>query len=417
LPSLTDYTAGVTVYVGSINPTGVSGTGVTIGQFMTGINIKTGQVMWNVTTLKKGDGSESFFSTADCETDNGVFIARGMEGEIMAWDLYSGQLKWSTKLPYPWGEFGPYQVATGYGLYITGTYNGVFGINETNGNIEWNFHAYTPYQFETPYQTGIGSAEYAFHVGVLIADKKVYISAAEHTPSEPLTRGLKLYCLNVLTGEQLWNVSGSQVDQSRAFTGAIAEGYLVFGSEYDAVMYVFGKGKSATTVTAPDTVIPKGNGVVIKGTVLDLSPAQPNTPCVSKESMTTQIEYLNMQYPIDGVGHNIQMTGVPVTLTAIDSNNNPTNIGTVTTSAYYGTFEMAWTPPAEGTYKIIASFVGDDSYGSSGAATAVSVGPAIATPATPEIPTPVDNTMLLYGILVLVVIAILIGLVALLRKR
>jgi hypothetical protein len=187
-------------------------------------------------------------------------------------------------------------------------------------------------------------------------------------------------------------------------------------------MYVFGKGKSATTVTAPDVVVPKGSGVVIKGTVLDMSPAQPSTPAVSKDSMATQMEYLNLQMPIDGVGHDIQMTGVPVTLTAIDAGNNVIEIGTVTTSAYYGTFEMAWTPPEEGTYKIVASFTGDDSYGSSAASTAVSVGPATETPsgngggaeAAP------DSTMLLYGILAAVVIAIVIGLVAIalvLRKR
>ena len=88
------------------------------------------------------------------------------------------------------------------------------------------------------------------------------------------------------------------------------------------------------------------------------------------------MEYLHMQHPIDGYNHDVTMTGVPVTLTAIDEKGTYINIGTATTSAYYGTFEMAWTPPAEGTYKIIASFAGDDSYGSSGASTAVSVGPA-----------------------------------------
>jgi hypothetical protein len=132
------------------------------------------------------------------------------------------------------------------------------------------------------------------------------------------------------------------------------------------------------------------------------------------------MEYLHMQYPVDGIWHNLTMTGVPVTLIAIDENDNGVNIGTATTSAYYGTFEMAWTPPAEGTYRIIASFAGDDSYGSSGASTAVSVGPAPATITLPEIPTPVDNTMLLYGILAAVIIAIILAIIAILvvlRKR
>jgi hypothetical protein len=129
------------------------------------------------------------------------------------------------------------------------------------------------------------------------------------------------------------------------------------------------------------------------------------------------MDYLHMQLPIDGIRHNETIMGVPVSLTAISSDGSSIDIGTVTTDGYYGTFSKSWTPPNEGDYNIIASFAGDDSYGSSGASTAVSVGPATPTPETPEIPTPVDNTMLLYGLIVLVIIAIIIGLVALLWKR
>jgi len=78
-----------------------------------------------------------------------------------------------------------------------------------------------------------------------------------------------------------------------------------------------------------------------------------------------------------------------VTLTAIGSDRNYIDIGTVTTSGYYGTFGLAWTPSEEGTYEIIASFEGDDSYGSSGASTFVSVGPAPA-PAVPIEPEPTE---------------------------
>jgi len=38
-----------------------------------------------------------------------------------------------------------------------------------------------------------------------------------------------------------------------------------------------------------------------------------------------------------------------------DEDGSVTDIGTVTSSGYYGTFEKAWTPSAEGTYKIIAT--------------------------------------------------------------
>jgi hypothetical protein len=156
-------------------------------------------------------------------------------------------------------------------------------------------------------------------------------------------------------------------------------------------------------------VIAKGNGVVIKGTVLDKSPAQLGTPCVSEDSMSTQMEYLHMQHPIDGIWHNVTMTGVPVTLTAIDESGGSVNIGTATTSAYYGTYEMAWTPPAEGTYKIIASFAGDESYGS--------MGPAPAAILFPEQATLVDYTMTIVGRGIAIIIAVALVGVLILRKK
>jgi hypothetical protein len=165
--------------------------------------------------------------------------------------------------------------------------------------------------------------------------------------------------------------------------------------------------------------VPKGNGIVIKGTVLDLSPAQPDTPCVSKESMTTQMEYLHMQRPNDGIKHDTTITGVPVTLTAMSADGTYLDLGTVTTDGYYGTFSKTWTPPAEGDYKIIASFVGDDSYGSSAAATAISVGPAAEAPENPQTTVP-DYTMTIVYAAVAIIIAVVISVaiaVLLLRKR
>jgi hypothetical protein len=133
--------------------------------------------------------------------------------------------------------------------------------------------------------------------------------------------------------------------------------------------------------------------------------------------MTNQMEYLHMQHPIDGYNHNVAMTGVPVSLTAIDEKGSYVDIGSVTTSAYYGTFEMAWTPPAEGTYQIVAAFTGDDSYGSSSAATAISVGPAPTPVAFPEEPPTPDYTMTILGVGIAVIIAVaLVGLI-LYRKK
>ena len=409
LPDTTDYQVGISVrtsksfVAGAPNKTDVFGA-----------SILSGQELWHASL------DEWQYSTSTDYADHGKFAMLSEQGYYIALDLFTGNVAWrSDRFDYPWDEpgFGGYNALSAYGLLYRNAYTGIYAFNWTNGKLVWKYESPAGATYETPYVDENGETVYSTNIGGAIADGKYYIYNTEHSATVPITRGWQLHCINATTGEGMWKVEipggGSKHTTD---IGPIADGYLSLASS-DGYMYVFGKGKSATTVTAPDVVVPKGNGVVIKGTVLDLSPAQPNTPCVSTESMSLQMEYIHKQQPIDGIWHNETITGVPVMLTAVSSDGSVIDIGTVTTNGYYGTFGQEWTPPDEGTYQIIATFAGDASYGSSGASTVISVGPATPTPETPEIPTPVDNTMLLYGILVLVVIAIIIGLVALLWKR
>lgn len=134
------------------------------------------------------------------------------------------------------------------------------------------------------------------------------------------------------------------------------------------------------------------------------------------------MEYLHMQIPIGGIYNNVTMTGVPVKLTAVDPNGNAIDIGTATTDPYYGTFSFSWTPNMEGSYKVIASFEGDDSYGSSGASTAIVVGAAatITQPTTTPLNLdPISNTMmtLTIGVGIAIIIAVAIVGLLVLRKK
>ena len=131
-----------------------------------------------------------------------------------------------------------------------------------------------------------------------------------------------------------------------------------------------------------------------------------------------------MQHPVNGLYGDVTITGVPVALCAIDSDGNYIDIGTATTEGYYGTFGLAWIPTEEGTYKIVASFEGDESYGSSGAATYVTVGPAPTSggdiepePEPEPEPTPLISTEI--AIAIAVIAAVVIGVVAFvfLRRR
>ena len=375
------------------------------GMTITGTNIYTGQKTSANDTLVPYTPSQAI-------VDHGKIAVLCQDGIVGCWDLSTGKRVWTSQSVYtaggyPWGIWGAYSAASYGGNLILSEYAGVYAFNWTTGKISWVYQDYGV-PFETPYE-GLNP----FNAGVSIVDGMIYTYNTEHTQSQPITRGWKFHCINATTGKGVWNIT------TPMNPGAMADGYTI-ASAQDGYMYVFGAGKSATTVTAGPKTIALGDKVLIEGSVVDLSPAQPGTPCVSAGSMTTQMEYLHMQQPIGGIWGDIAMTGVPVYVYAVDPNNNYKDIGVATTNGYYGTFGIPFTPEVEGTYTIMASFGGDVSYGSSGASTAVFVGPApTVAPTTEPEPAP-DYTGLLYAIMAAVIVAIVIGIVAIflvLRKH
>jgi hypothetical protein len=133
------------------------------------------------------------------------------------------------------------------------------------------------------------------------------------------------------------------------------------------------------------------------------------------------MEYLHMQQPIDGIYHNVTVTGVPVSIDAVDPNNNYVHIGD-TISDETGTFGYTWTPTFAGQYKITASFAGDASYGSSWADAYATVTQAPSASATPaQVQAAADYTMTIIasaiGIAIVVVISVALATVLILRKR
>ena len=404
-----DYEAGLAASCSWASPPGGQwciGVNITVTDLLTGNNLWT--YMTNDTVTENAQSPSSFVM------DRGK-LAFGAHGRHWTcFDGRTGKRLWtSEQSAYPWGAWWPYSTAS-YDInetcsaIITSTYEGVYAINWEDGKILWRYTDKNSVPFEGPYDAT------PFFTGILSADGKIFAYNGEHTTSYPRDRAWSMYCINGTTGELVWKIKNPMVP------GAMADGYLTAANNYDGYMYVFGKGKSEATVTGPETTVPLGTAVLIKGTVMDLSPAQPGTPCVSKDSMTTQMENIHMQMSISGLWGNETLTGVPVVLTAIGSDGSVTDIGTTTTNGYYGTFGYAWTPPSEGVYTIMASFAGDDSYGSSTAATAVSVGPAPIIAPTPTLIAQTDYTPTLMGILAAVVVAIVVSVIALvvvLRKR
>jgi hypothetical protein len=380
LPTLYDMNAGYGASYGSITP---SAMGVAYGTTVTGYDLFTGEELWT-----KSVEDEGMYSGSCAVADHGKVALLMKNGYWLAWDLATGDLAWKSELmDYPWGaaSFGGYAVQSAYGMLFRQSYDGVYAFNWDDGTIAWHYKdPANPY--ETPYRDANTGTLYSFDQGAWIADGKMYTLNNEHTPTPPITRGWGVNCIDIFTGERVWKIEGIS---DWVAPGPISDGYLTV-SAADGYMYVFGKGESETTVMAPLSNVAKGSPITITGSVLDMSPGQPGTPCVSADSMSTQMKYIHLQQPIDGIWHNETITGVPVSLTAIGEDGTYVDIGTVTTEGYSGTFGKSWTPTIEGTYQIIASFDGDDSYGSSSATTWVTVGPAAsaAAPIEPEQPTP-----------------------------
>jgi hypothetical protein len=208
-----------------------------------------------------------------------------------------------------------------------------------------------------------------------------------------------LHAINSDTGEGIWNIAGMFAPQ------AIADGYLLATNGYDNKLYCFGKGPSETTVSVSPKIVQKGESVLIEGTILDMSPAQPGTPCVSKEFMSDWMEFLHMQDP-----HMPMVTkGVPILLFYMGIDGQLIELDTVVSDN--SGFAYEWTPPDEDMYTILALFAGDDSYGLSTATTHIKVNAAVSpdTPIEPEEPVTSLISTEVAIILAVVVIAVIGG--------
>ncbi len=401
LPSLIDFENCLGASV-----SGITQAGAYVGETLTGYDLMTGQVLWTKNI------SEPMYSSICDLVDHGKLATLSAHGYYVAFDLRTGAQVWKgEQMDYPWGSasFGAYSAISAYGMIIRESMDGIYAFDWDTGKKVWKYEAPSN-PFESPYTGENGTSVYAFYsfgVGGQVADGKFYTWTYEHTESWPVTRGWSLHCINVTDGKGLWNITGCMTP------GAIADGYMTAGNTYDGYMYVFGKGKSTTSLEAPSVAINQGQSVVLSGQVLDQSSAQPNTPCVSAASMGEWMSYLHMQMPIPD-----NVIGVPVSLDTIDPNGNYIHIADVTTDMS-GTYSVMWEPEIPGKYIVTATFMGDDSYGSSYAEAAVGVVEAIesAEPtATSSITMPPFETYFI-GTAAVIVIAIAVATFLLLRRR
>jgi hypothetical protein len=360
--------------------------------------------------------------------DGKLFLYGGVGGadwKGVVYDLRTGSKLWETTLIPPAGyDINPYDVFNFKAMYANGIelvhgFGGdIWGINATTGKQMWVTNTLSLLGdpgIETPYGTW---PLWIFMAQCQSGNVAYYGIGHEYDP--PLFHGSQVIALNMTDGSLIWKELGTY---TRAH--AIAQGVYISVNEYDNQVYAFAKGPTKTTVSAPSVGITTVTPITISGTVTDVSPGTeqnavklnyPNgVPAVSDASQSAFMETVYQQQPMP-----YNVTGVPISLSVVDSNGNYREIGTTTSDAL-GTYTYTWVPDIPGDYVLYANFAGSNSYWPSSASAGFHATEA-ATPApTAAPPTGFATTSDLWtGIAVIAVVIIIVGAVLgiiLLRKR
>jgi len=359
-----------------------------------------GQLLW-IKNYTAPTGVSRTFMNSPIDQANRMFFTQDTETfEWIGYSLDSGDVIWgpvrgaTRDFSYYGSGLGGGQIGyTAYGnLYTQGFGGEICAFSGKTGELLWKFNNTN---------SGIDTiwGYYPIFIGA-ITDGKIYAFNNEHSPNYPLYKGEQIYCIDANTGQEIYRMLSwaGQSGGPGTSTTVLADGVLAYYNYYDNSIYAVGKGPSATTVTVQDDSVPKGESVMIKGTVMDVSAGAKKkvatgefnfVPAVADESMASWMEYIYMQQQIPG-----DAKGVPVVLTATYPDGTSHEIGSVTTDMS-GMFKKLWTPPAEGEYTLVATFGGTDGYWPSYAETAIGVGAApspsiqpTAPPTSPAVTTP-----------------------------
>jgi outer membrane protein assembly factor BamB len=353
-----------------------------------------GSVLWRKTYDAPPGGITVFVSGADPKT--GVFVESLKEtGQWVGYNLRTGNRMWTSTadihaLDYYGNDFGGSSVAyLAYGnLYYSGHAGIVYCYDATTGDLLWTYGNGGEGN-STSAGAQMAYGRYPTMIEA-IGNGVVYTSVIEHTVNTPIYKGARTRAINATDGTEIYTLS----DYGSSWTQAIADGFTTFMNGYDNQIYSVGRGPTALTVSAPNLAAASGQPVVLSGTVFDISAGSkqdeqaarfPNgIPCAADSAMTDWMGYVYQQRPLPA-----NFTGVDVTISVLDSNNNERTIGTATTDAT-GAYYLVWTPDIPGNFIVFANFEGTNGYWPSTATSAFTV---MQEPEATSGPTPTPASM------------------------
>ena len=377
------------------------------------VDLDNGQQLW----LKNMTQTPFAASMMMTGASNGTYAE--YTKELFSFSGYStttGDKVWGpvTAFTNPLAYYDQTSAVCAYGKLYSWSFGGeVVCLDMTTGQKIWNWSTGDT-GLNTPY--GVNPLWIIGNYEATVADGVLFVETG-HDYGPPLFSGAKIYALNATTGELIWDIlnfaSGSSLP--------VIYGYMLSFNAYDNQIYCYGKGLTKTTVTTTPVINNQGK-VQITGTVTDQSPGQTclgipaaGTPAIDDKYMSRWMEYLYMQSPKP-----TNATGVPVTLAYVDPNNNYYVIGTTTTDTN-GQYVYTFTPDVPGTYAVLATFAGSNSYFASSAQAHMTFDmPAQPTTAPTAAPASMADTYFLpmsaFTVIALIVIGILLAML-LLRKN
>ena len=397
-----------------------------------------GNVLWsNYIGPTPGNLTLSFVR---CDPVAGTYIMGYKETEqFIGYSLATGKQIWGPIPPvgsqnafqYYGSSFveGPFGFANWGNLYFGGYGGLIYSINDTTGKTNWIYNGTTmglngPYDKYPIFVTLLSD-------GMVVGMQSTHGNGAYGAGGSPYD---SIVVLNATTGKVIWSLLDWDGGSPACFA---ADGSLVYYNQNDGRIYCVGEGQTATTVKITPG-INENNKVLISGTVMDESPGvvgvantaigdQPvkgngpgtagtgETPAISDKYMDPWMNYLYMQQAMP-----TNATGVPVTLSYIDPNNNTYTIGTAT-SDISGHYSISFTPNIPGSYTVIATFAGSHSYFASSAETSMLWNMAPSAAAAPTAtPTSVADAYFvpaIAGLFVLIIVVAVVLVLLMLRKK